>query len=302
LKPFIQKLPHEADLSFIAKTFRTPHFEVDWHQHPEYELIFFTEGNGMSFIGNYIGEFKCGDIFFIGSNVPHTFQKQEKDLIVSAVVVQFTNDFWGIDFLKIPENDAINNLFAISMKGIKFENKISSALGEMIKKLEYAKGFARISTLFNCLQLIVEEKNLTILSSRQMNLFNNKYKQRIDSIFQYTICNFQKQITLTQIAQISNMSITAFCSYFKKSTKKSYIQFLNEIRIGYACTLLQETEKSIIDICYESGYNTTVNFNKQFLKIKKTTPGKYRNQLLRIHLNPSVPALSMPGYIKKYLP
>ena len=72
------------------------------------------------------------------------------------------------------------------------------------------------------------------------------------------------------------MSVPAFCNYFKRSTKKTYIDFLNEVRVGYACNLLMDTKKPVIDICYESGYNTMANFHKQFLKIKKLTPLQYR--------------------------
>ncbi len=278
MKPFIQKLPLATDTSFIAKTFRTPHFEVSWHQHIEYELILFTEGNGMCFIGNHVGEFKTGDIFFIGSNVPHTFQKKDEQQIASAVVVQFTGFFWGKDFLNIPENSKLNELFILSMKGLKIEGKIKPILGGLIADLEMAKGFSRICLLCNCLQVIIEEKQKRPLSTRQMSTLNDKYKKRLDKTFDYTISNFQQPISLQDISKITNMSVTAFCSYFKKSTKKSYVEFLNEIRVGYACQLLQDTDKPIVDICYESGFNTTVNFNKQFLKIKKTTPRQFRNE------------------------
>jgi len=281
MKPFIQKLPLAADTSFVAKTFRTPHFEVPWHQHIEYELILFTEGMGMSFIGNYVGEFKEGDIFFIGSNVPHTFQKQEKELLTSAVVVQFRDDFWGAGFLNIPENNALTELLRLSMKGLKIAGDSKLPLAALIRQLEDARGFSRIATLCSCLELILQEKYRPTLSTRLMNDVDSKHKQRLDNTFQYTIDHFQQSISLQQIAGIANMSITAFCSYFKKSTKKSYIEFLNEIRIGYACTLLQDTDKPIIDICYESGFNTTVNFNKQFLKVKNATPSQYRNKFCK---------------------
>ena len=85
------------DTSFVAETHRTPNFEVPWHQHIEYEMILFTEGAGLSFIGNYVGEFQVGDIFFLGPNLPHTFQKSG-DLITSAIVVHFKDDFWGKEF------------------------------------------------------------------------------------------------------------------------------------------------------------------------------------------------------------
>ena len=77
------------------------------------------------------------------------------------------------------------------------------------------------------------------------------------------------------------MSIPAFCNYFKKSTRKKYIDFLNEIRIGYACKLLTDnTQTTVEGACYDSGFNTLANFNKQFLKVKGMTPSKYRKVFL----------------------
>ena len=275
MKPLIERLPVAEGNSFVANTHRTPRFEVPWHQHIEYELIVITEGIGLSFIGNYIGEFKVGDIFFIGSNVPHTFKK-ENDRITSAVVVQFTDNFWGNDFLSMPENKLLRELLQLSMKGIKLEGKSKTILARHIKKLEHCVGISRISTLLNCLDLLINEENKMILSTSEMPVLNEKYQDRMDKIFKFTISNFQNPITLSQIASIANMTVTAFCFYFKKSTKKSYVEFLNEIRIGHACKLLQSTNKSIIEICYESGFNTPANFNKQFIKYKNTSPSNFR--------------------------
>ncbi len=156
--------------------------------------------------------------------------------------------------------------------------EMNRTLTVLIQKLEGAKGFDCIVFLSACLQALLEDKKKAPLSTEQMNGVNEKHKQRIETIFQFTIANFQQPITLTQIASLANMSLTAFCAYFKKSTRKSYIEFLNEIRIVFACKLLQDTDKSIIDICYESGFNTAANFNKQFLKVKSLSPRAFRNR------------------------
>jgi AraC-like DNA-binding protein/mannose-6-phosphate isomerase-like protein (cupin superfamily) len=276
MKPLVEKLPIAEGNSFVAETHRTPNFEVPWHQHIEYELILFKEGSGLSFIGNYIGAFQVGDIFLIGSNVPHTFQK-EGDKVTSAVVVQFTEYFWGKDFLNLPETRAIRELFQLSMKGLQIYGTSKIVLKSLIEDLEFAGGISRLNILLQCLELISNETDKINLSTNEMHLLNDKYQNRMDKIFKHTIANFQKNITLQQIADIANMSVTAFCFYFKKSTKKSYIEFLNEIRVGHACKLLQNTNKSIMEICYSSGFNTPANFNKQFLKYKQKTPSTYRN-------------------------
>ncbi|MES2731859.1 MAG: AraC family transcriptional regulator [Bacteroidota bacterium] len=278
MKPLIQKLPLSEDASFVARTYRTPNFEVPWHQHIEYELILFTEGEGMSFVGNYVGEFEVGDIFFLGCNVPHTFQKRQKDLITSAVVVQFVEDFWGKEFLNMPEGREIRQLFNTSMQGLKLHGESKTLLEPLVKQLEEARGFKRITILCECLSIIAQKEEFTMLSTQEVKQLNAKEKERIDKVFRYTIDTFQKPITLTYVAEIAGMSVPAFCSYFKKSTKKTYIDFLNEVRIGYACKLLIDSSMNVLEICYESGFNTLANFNKQFLKIKKLPPSQYRKQ------------------------
>lgn len=280
MKPLIEKLPLAEDTSFLAKTFCTPHFEVPWHQHIEYELIFFTEGEGASFIGNYVGDFKCGDIFFLGSNLPHTFQKAEKDLFTSAVVVQFKEDFWGNDFMQLPESRLIKNLFEASMHGLKINEQCRKQLAPLITRLEKATGFDRIITLCNCLLLIAQQQDYVKLSTQEIKAFNSKNKERIDKILQYTIDYFQEPVTLEDVAKSAAMSVPAFCNYFKKSTKKTYIDFLNEVRVGYACKQLIDTQNNIASICYDSGFNTLANFNKQFLKVKKLTPSGYRKTFM----------------------
>lgn len=280
MKPFIQKLPLSNDISFVAKTFRTPNFEVSWHQHIEYELILFTEGSGMSFVGNHVGEFETGDIYFLGSNLPHTFQKRHPDIITSAVVVQFKEDFWGKDFLDLPESRLLRALFNSSQKGLKVCGNTLKQLRKVIEDMEYTTGFRRILQLGECLHTLSFKKDYIELSTHEVNELNLDEKEKIDKIFNYTIDNFKEPIELTTVAAIANMSISAFCNYFKKSTKKTYFDFLNEVRVGYACKLMIETNMSILEICYESGFNTVANFNKQFLKIKKAPPSRYRKHFV----------------------
>ena len=109
---------------------------------------------------------------------------------------------------------------------------------------------------------------------------SSKNKERIDKILQYTIDNFQEPVTLDDVAGSVAMSVPAVCNYFKKSTKKTYIDFLNEVRVGYACKQLIDTQNNIASICYDSGFNTLANFNKQFLKVKKLTPSVYRKTFM----------------------
>ena len=281
MKPIIEKLPLAENRSFAAKTHATPQFEVPWHQHIEYELILFTQGEGTSYIGNYVGTFSTGDIFFLGSNLPHTFQKTNTDLFTSAVVVHFRNDFWGKEFLELPETRILRQLFELSASGIRITGKTKQLLEPMIKGLEDRTGFNSIIALCECLQTIAETTEFETVSTQEIIQLNPKRQERIDAIFQYTIAHFQDAISLTDIASNAGMSVPAFCSYFKKTTKKTYIEFLNEVRIGHACKQLMDTQMSVQEICYDSGYSTLANFNKQFIHVKKVTPSQYRKVFMK---------------------
>ena len=281
MKPIIQKLPLTENSSFVSRTYRTPNFEVPWHHHVEYELILFTEGSGLSFIGNYIGGFETGDIFFLAKNLPHTFRKRD-DLITSAIVVQFREDCWGASFFLAEECAEIRNLFAVSTHGLKIEGKSKVQLTSLLKALEHATGLQRIIGLCNCLHIIATKKDYVTLSTGMVRQPNTKGNEKIDRIFDFTISQFQKCIELQEIAKLANMSVPAFCNYFKKCTKKTYINFLNEVRIGYACRLLTNTNDTISDICFDSGFQSLQNFNKQFYKLKRITPSGYRKRTMGI--------------------
>lgn len=280
MKPLIEQLPLSDNTSFVARTHRTPNFEVNWHQHIEYEIILFTEGAGLSFIGNYVGEFEVGDIFFLGANLPHTFKKSG-DVITSAVVVHFREDFWGPQFINLPECKQIAELLQTSLQGLKITGKSKELLNPLIASLEEEKGFRRIITLCECLEILGSKEDCITLSTQEVKEVNSKNRERIDRIFNYTMENFKEPIQLATIARLADMSVPAFCNYFKKSTRKKYIDFLNEVRVGYACKLLiNEANLTVEAASYESGFNTIANFNKQFLKVKGMTPSKYRKTFL----------------------
>jgi AraC-like DNA-binding protein len=283
MKVLIEKLPLSENTSFVARTHRTPNFEVPWHQHVELEMILFREGAGLSFVGNYVGEFQVDDIYFLGPNLPHTFQKSGK-LVTSAVVVQFREDFWGHDFLRLPESKPVLQLFETSVQGLKVHGKSKTLLKPLIEKLEHQTGFERVILLCQCLHIMAERKEYTLLSTQEVKDLNNKKRERIDQVFQFTMENFRKHVTLSEVAALAGLSVPAFCNYFKKSTKKKYIDFLNEIRIGYASKMLIDTRESINSICYESGFNTLAHFNKQFLKNRNMTPSRFRKVFLNAEL------------------
>lgn len=279
MRPFIEKLHLDDTTSFYARMHRTPEFEVTWHQHPELELIGFAEGYGTAYVGNTVERFRQGDVFLLGSNLPHTFQKADAGMMVAAMVIQFNADFLGEHFMQLPECKALMQLLIAAQSGLKLQMPLAGTILTQIMSIAEQEGLPAILALLQALQQITAQRQYVAVSSLSAENFIARGKERIDDVYRYTIANFHTEIRLQDMADIANLTVPAFCGYFKKITRKTYVQFLNEVRIGHACKKLAETEDSIRDICFASGYNTPANFNKQFMRIIHLTPMQYRLQM-----------------------
>jgi AraC-like DNA-binding protein len=277
MKPVDQKLPASQNTSFIVQTVNASWFQTSLHQHIEYELILFTKDTGIAYIGDYEGKYKPGDIYFIGSNLPHAF-KSIGNKPVSAVVIQFRDNCWGTHFINMPELSGIKQLLEIAANGLQVTGDCKYSLESLIKALETATGINRVIVLLQCLETISAAKEYVILVKKKAQGLIYRNSDPIDKVVEFTLASCHHRISLSHVAELACMSVSSFCHYFKRHTQKTYTDFLNEVRIDYACNQLLQTNKPVTDIGYESGYNTVAYFHRQFLRIKKITPLQYRNQ------------------------
>lgn len=276
MKTIVQKIHVEEQYSFACRTYRTPDFETNWHMHEECELIVITAGHGTVMIGEYVGEYKTGDVYFIASNLPHWFRKQHHRANGSATVVHFKSGIFGETFLKMPELKNIQS-FIKKQHGLRLERILKKQIAAAIADIEKAKGFHRLQLLLQCLQKISTSNSHNSISHDFISV-NLNLNPAIEKVIDFSFKNYLTQVTLLQVASIANMSIPTFCRFFKKNIKKTYFDFLQELKISHACKLLTGSNRAVMSICYESGYNSWAHFSKQFKKIKKMTPTQYRSQ------------------------
>ncbi|MBB5638469.1 AraC-like DNA-binding protein [Pedobacter cryoconitis] len=281
MKTLIQKIHVEEHYSFACRTYKTPDFETAWHKHLECELILITEGNGTALIGDYIGEYKEGDVFLMDTNVPHWFRKSQKDSIGSVIVIHFLRDFWGDAFLALPEMKNVARLLDSKNTGIQLQGDLSNDIAFLIRQLEHAEGIERIQLLLTCLQKISTSADQKVITTAFATVTRGEENSVIETIIDYSFKHFLDPISLKEVAGITKMSIPAFCRFFKRNIKKSYFDFIKEIRIGHACKLLRETNRPVLDICYDSGYNSWAHFSKQFKTVTKIPPSQYRKQHIK---------------------
>ena len=286
MNPVLMRHIEPTNESFKAWKNGNPYMHNPWHYHPELEITYITKGEGMLFIGDKILNYKQNELIMIGPNLPHEWRSnlnQNTDYHSECIAVHFNKNFPGEDFYKIPEAPPINRLLDLSVRGIKIsEENTKKIVKEKLLLLIETQGIERINLLFSILNTIAISDEIEPLSSAGfVNSINEGANHRMNLIYKYVITNFKNQISIDLVAQQINMTTTSFCRFFKKRTNKSFIQYINEIRIGYACKLLLEENYNVSEIAYESGFENISNFNKQFKKIKNTTPSQFMTLLAK---------------------
>ncbi|MDI9876516.1 MULTISPECIES: AraC family transcriptional regulator [Bacteroidota] len=285
MKPLFQKVPVKLESSFSVRHDVRPNFGGIWHYHPELELHYIIRGEGVRFIGDNISNFSHGEIVLVGENLPHTWRCKEEyfypdnDLDVEAVVIQFLPDCLGKYLLGLPEAYLLPKLYDKAKSGMVIIGETRERLTELMVKIAQAKNLERISLLISILHLLAESDEFeTIAGGQAFYQSNESDTLRLNKVCNYTLMNYKKDITLEEIAAISNLSVTSFCRYFKLMTKKTYYDFLIEIRISHACRALVEDKLPTEVICFDCGFNNVSNFYRHFKKVMGITPLEYKRK------------------------
>ncbi len=260
-----------------------PHFYDKLHLHPELQITLILKSEGTFIAGDYIGSFKAGDLFIIGSNLPHILRNSdryfmsEKNLQAESLALYLNEQSFREHFLNYKETEPLKKFLERAKHGLKVEGETKKLLTAMMWDLRSAKGIDKFILLFEILKLLTESKTIKVLNKHlNREVYTEKEGKRMMDVFQFTFKESHRAISVDEVATIANMSTTAFCRYFKTHTRKTYIEFLNEIRINNACMLLQKDDASVTQVCYQVGFNNLSNFNRAFKKIMNKTPMEYR--------------------------
>lgn len=254
-----------------------------WHFHPELELVYVNKAKGKRHIGSHLSYFNNSQLILIGANLPHSGFVDRFSTSGTETTVQFKEDFLGSTFFDIPEMQSINSLFLRAKKGLIFGIDTKKELGAKIELLNTAKEIDRILLFLEILRDLAITEDYSLLNADGY-AFEVKPQDniKVEIIFGHVRRNFQRPIPLDEIAELVNMTVPAFCRYYKKVTGKTFTQFVNEFRIVHATKLLAESHSSITDICFESGFNNFSHFNKLFKHFTSKSPLKYRNEMRQL--------------------
>ena len=274
---------------FVIKDLEENHFDPVWHAHSEYQLFVVLKGTGTRFIGDSIKSFKPGELIFTGPHLPHLWRSDEiyfektSDYKTKGIVIYFSENFLGDHILEKEEMLSIKKLFSKSMRGLEFYGSKKSEVIELMKELVHLQGIHSVIHLLHILEILATTKEYHYISSTHYeNSFNQHETDRLNKVYEYAFKNFRKKILLEEIAALLHMTPTSFSRYFSMKNNKSFSRFIAEIRIKHACEMLTETDESIAQVCYDCGFNTLSNFNKQFKEIMSKKPTEYKKEFMNI--------------------
>lgn len=292
MKPYFHKVPVPIQNSFLVRHDRINAFGKLLHYHPELELHYMIRGEGIRIIGDSVSHFNAGEVILLGENLPHAWREKEvketlepDDYQIEAIVLQFTPNCLGKDFFQLPEAYLIPRIFDLSKKGLLINGNTAENIRELMLTIVKCNKFEKIVNLLKIIQVLSESEEITPISSSYSFYKQSEFEtDRLNTIIAHTLSNFNKEITLEEIASLSNFSVTSFCRYFKNITKKTYFDFLTEVRISHACRMIIDDKFSLSYICFECGFNNVSNFYRHFKKIMMMTPLEYKRSFKKEYI------------------
>jgi AraC-like DNA-binding protein/quercetin dioxygenase-like cupin family protein len=278
-----EKLVVDEKSIFHYQEFIQPRFTSPFHLHDEFELIAILKSHGKLYVGNNVTNFSDGDVFLFSPGLPHCFYNsrgfEKGDEMAHAVVVYFKRDFLGNEFFKRTEVSQFSKLIGKSEFGVQVLNPSKTILNRLIN-LKKKKNLERLGDFLLILNELANKKIIKLLSTENLITSASLSESKvINDVYRYVAENFQKEIAFSTAASVANMQKAAFCRYFKRKTKKKFTEFVNETRIMHARKLLAETDKTIIEVAFECGYNNTSYFNRQFKINCNIAPSEFRDQV-----------------------
>ena len=278
----IEQIEIDHQKSFRSERIHIPFFDVAYHYHPEIELVLFLRGDGKMFVKDTMVPFSEGTLFIIGSNVPHLpishprFKDENSNETIEYVVIQADQSYFEESLFELPEISDIKALIKDSNQGILISNFHKTNLFEPLKNLNDLDFFDRLMSFISILNKIKKEHSYKLIDHSNKKNEITIIDERMKRVNKFLIQNYNKEVSLDEVAAIAIMNKASFCRYFKAQTGKTFSAYINDLRIHYSKKLLIGGSYTVKRIAYEVGYNNPTYFIKRFTDKNEVSPKKYR--------------------------
>lgn len=273
-----------------TKSFTFDHVHIHWneqidlHRSPTWELSYIIKGSGTRILGDKIETFSSGEVILIPPNMPHCwkFNHFDHDLEgkIENITIIFPHTLLTGLLQSLPETKQYLEPITILKTALSFEGHTLEAIQELMFKMRLQDDFEQLQSLLCIFRKIGLTQEAQVVSSTKIK---NSHDSRLEEISRYIIHNYQKKITLDEMARFTGMNRSSFCTFFKKEKGTTFFHELNTYRLQCACLQLKETDESVADIGYNVGFNDIPYFNRIFRRRYKLSPGEYRKKIKMAH-------------------
>lgn len=280
-KPIPFKIYKSENHALLVQIDKAEYFYNQLHYHPEIQITAIVKSEGVVYAGNTMSSFSEGEVLVIGPNVPHLLKNSalyyaENSPKVYGVSLFFDEHSFGKQFFELKELRNLKALLQESRRTFKVQGELKEKIYQKIIDSRSIHAEVLIINFLEILSLI-HQADKEYLNSEQYNMMlNDSEGSRLNEVLDFTFQHYHQEITIEQIAKIACLSRSQFSYFFKLHTGKTFIQFLNELRVENACISLKNTNFTIEQICYEIGFQNVSNFVRQFKRVKDVTPSQYR--------------------------
>jgi AraC-like DNA-binding protein len=279
LNEFYREIPPlSSGDSFLVFDRVKDNFDFPVHYHPEFEINFILNGKGVKrVVGDNIEEIDEVELVLVGSNLYHGWELHNcKNKQIREITIQFHNDLFHESLLSRRIMSPIKDMFNRSNHGILFSKKTAEELSSRIIKISKLDGMDYFLEIVSILYDLANSRNQRLLSTFTVDHDTFEDYDKMKLVYEYVQKNFTEKITLEEVSSVASMTTVSFNRFIKKRTGKTFVNYINDIRIGYAARWLVEKDLSISEIAFKSGFNNLANFNRSFKTIKKCTPSQYK--------------------------
>jgi AraC-like DNA-binding protein len=286
MKPVFGKIENPDHSFLLVKWTDKPRPEFLWHFHHAFELNLVVKGTGTRFIGDHIGSFNAGDLVLMGPELPHTWCSDpalpRRRGVYQSLTIQFSDSFIGDSLHVDPEWHYVRLLMKRAARGLNFRGKACEAARKRILELTELSGPVKLGCFLSILDTLALSDEYQFLASNDfvptLPLAN---ETRIDRVCTWINQHYTEKITLPEAAALANMSVSAFSRFFKRVLGKSFTAYIMELRLSHASKLILETDVSISEAAFQSGFNNLSNFNRRFLERRNISPRVFRQSYQR---------------------
>lgn len=278
MKPISFSIPDTGEETIRIQRDEGKNFYPNFHAHRETQISWIIKGSGNLLVEHNIIPFEENSIFILGPGMPHVFKTDpNRNQYVKSLGMYFDPFSKMSALFQLPEINSLKGLLERFKSGGTLDFEIKKEFSEYLLRLENSRNIDRFKLFLDSLNFLsqnsVHIKPINVLSLKSIS---GNIDERIQTVIEFSFNQYPKTIKIEDVASLINMSVHSFCRFFKMNTGKSYVNYLNELRIAQASQLLRSSRSPISEIAFRCGFNYVQHFNRTFKSLKGLTPKEFR--------------------------